>query len=173
VLATLIGLWLPRAADSDSDPFTGLDITRPQQRLEAPDFALEDLGGRRVRVRKLEGTLVLVHFWATWCAPCREEMPALQKLWERFRARGLVVLAIAEDRGNRRGVAVAAESFGISYPVLLDPDGAVRSDYEVDGLPTSYLIARDGKFVGRAIGPREWASDEAFELMEHLLEAKP
>jgi peroxiredoxin len=157
-------------APASADPFSDLGVTTPKVRLEAPPFSLTRLGGGTAALSDFSDKVVLLNFWATWCAPCREEMPAMQRLWERYREQGLVIVAVAADRGDDKQVASFVDKLGLDYPILLDPTGEVRNRYEVVGLPMSYLIGRDGKISGRIIGITEWDSPQAFALVEHLLQ---
>ena len=94
----------------------------------------------------------------------------MQRLWEGYRKQGLVIVAVAADRGDAEHVASFVDKLGLTYPILLDPTGTVRNRYEVVGLPMSYLIGRDGKISGRVIGTTKWDSPQAFALVEHLLQ---
>ncbi len=152
-----------------ADPFVGMDVKTPRTRIEAPAFTLPDIDGQQVRLSDFKGKVVLLNFWATWCAPCLEEMPDMQLLWEKSREEGFVILAVAADRGSKEQVVAFAQELALTFPVLLDPDGNVRNRYEVAALPMSYLIGRDGKISGRVIGSKAWASQEAFTLIDHLL----
>ena len=153
-----------------ADPFSDLGVTTPKVRLKAPSFTLNRLGGGKASLADFTGKVVLLNFWATWCAPCRKEMPAMQRLWEGYRKQGLVIVAVAADRGDAEHVASFVDKLGLTYPILLDPTGTVRNRYEVVGLPMSYLIGRDGKISGRVIGTTKWDSPQAFALVEHLLQ---
>lgn len=93
----------------------------------------------------------------------------MEAAWRHFKDREFVILAVAADRGNQKGVGSMAEDMGLTYPILLDPDGEVRNAYEIFGLPMTYLIGRDGKISGRLISERDWAGDAAFRLIEQLL----
>jgi len=152
-----------------TDLFTDMDVKTPKVRMQAPTFALPDLNGHEIKLSDFKGKVVLLNFWATWCTPCREEMPGMQTLWERSREKGFVILAVAADRGSKKQVADFAQELTLTFPILLDPDGKVRNRYEVEMLPMSYLIGRDGRISGRVIGSKAWASQEAFALIEHLL----
>ncbi|HHJ80009.1 MAG TPA: TlpA family protein disulfide reductase [Candidatus Tenderia electrophaga] len=152
-----------------ADHVAALDVDVPKVRLDAPTFTLHNLVGGETALADFAGKVVLLNFWATWCAPCREEMPAMQQLWERYRARGFVIVAVAADRGNQDQVAAFVAKHELSYPVLLDPEGDVRNRYEVSVLPTSYFIARDGRISGRVIGIRDWDSPEADTVVTRLL----
>ncbi len=156
---------LPQALSS-------MKITVPRARLSAPDFTLPDLKLANVRLSDYRGKLVLLNFWASFCAPCRSEMPALENLWQRYRDKGLVVLALSTDRDNLRRVETFIKEGHYSFPILLDTAGAVRKNYEIRALPTSYLIGRDGKFIGRVIGGRDWDSAQGRKMIELLLSHK-
>jgi len=146
-----------------------MNVTAPKAFLPAPSFSLSDIEQQTVRLSDYRGKLVLLNFWASFCAPCRREMPALESLWLRYRDQGLVVLALSADRDNLQRVSAFINEGRYSFPVLLDTEGEVRKTYEVRALPTSYLIGRDGRFVGRIIGEREWDSVRGRKMIELLL----
>jgi peroxiredoxin len=170
-ILSALGTLLIAAAGSVSaaDLFSKLGVDVPKVRLEAPALALDRLDGGKAGLTDFTGKVVLLNFWATWCAPCREEMPAMQRLWERYREQGLVIVAVSADKGERKKVVSFVDKLALGFPILLDPEGDVRNRYEVVGLPMSYLIGRDGKISGRVIGITRWDSPEAFALVEHLL----
>jgi cytochrome c biogenesis protein CcmG/thiol:disulfide interchange protein DsbE len=109
----------------------------------APDFTLPSVDGPPVRLADLKGRPVFVNFWATWCAPCREEMPAMQALYERYRDQGLVLLAVNMEEDEAR-VRRWIEQGGYTFTFLLDSDGQLVKRYNVNAAPTSYFIDRDG-----------------------------
>ena len=152
-----------------SQALSSMKVTVPKARLLAPDFTLPDLKLETVRLSDYRGKLVILNFWASFCAPCRREMPALENLWQRYRDRGLVVLALSADRDNLKRVENFVSEGDYSFPILLDTAGRVRKNYEIRALPTSYLIGRDGKFIGRIIGEREWDSEQSQALITLLL----
>ena len=139
----------------------------------APDFAVPDLDGQAVRLSAYRGHVVLVNLWATWCPPCREEMPSMERLHQRLKDKGFVLLAVSEDEGGAAGVKAFVEQMKVTFPVLLDPEGDVGRKYEVWGFPESFLLDRDGRVVERVIGPRDWASPEQIARVEALLAAPP
>lgn len=147
------------------------EITRPKQRLPAPGFQLPELNGDRVSLESYRGRVVLIHFWATFCIPCLKELPDLETLWQQYNRQGVVVLGVAADRGSQDIVQEFSSKAGVTFPVLLDPDGDVRNQYEVTALPMTYLVGRDGRISGRAFGAREWAGPQGRELIETLLDA--
>jgi peroxiredoxin len=145
-----------------------LDLTPYSRGTAPPDFSLRTPEGRIVSLAELRGKVVVLNFWATWCRECRTEMPAFEALHRRFGARGLVVVGV-----NTREGATSAQDYArelrLTFPVVLDPDGRVTSLYGVIGLPTTFLIGRDGRAVALAVGAREWASTAALEIAETLL----
>ncbi len=152
-----------------TDIFTAMDVDVPRVRVQAPAFSLDRLDGERAGLSDFAGKVVLLNFWATWCSPCRKEMPAMQRLWERYREQGFVILAVSADKGSRKQVKSFVEKHALSFPILLDPQGEVRKQYEVVGLPMSYLIGRDGRISGRILGVREWDGEKANGLVTELL----
>ncbi|MDX8412316.1 MAG: TlpA disulfide reductase family protein [Mariprofundaceae bacterium] len=152
-----------------ADPLTDMGVITPKDRMPAPDFSLPSLHGEERRLSDFKGRVVLLHFWATWCAPCRKEMPELHTMWDGYREQGLELLCVNVDRGNRKGVESFMQDIGLDFHTLLDAEGAVRNDYEVRALPTTYVIGRDGKFVGRIVGERNWGGASAEALFQLLL----
>ncbi|WP_176758766.1 TlpA disulfide reductase family protein [Thiohalorhabdus denitrificans] len=165
----LLLAWAGSATGEAERWIQELNIDKPRTRVAAPDFALPGPEGEMRALERYEGDLILLNFWATWCKPCRDEMPALESLWQEYGDRGLTVIGVNVDRGGPDKVRAMAEKLGISFPVLLDPDGEVRNRYNVTAFPQTYLIGRDGRFLGKALGEREWASRAGHELIRHFL----
>jgi len=120
---------------------------------KAPDFTLSDIRGNMVSLSEHKGKVVLVEFWATWCAPCRESIPSVNNIFEKYRGRGLMVLGISIDRGAdaRSEVDAFVKAQHIAYPVLLGA-GQVEQIYGVRSIPMGYLIDKDGVVVNRHVG---------------------
>lgn len=144
----------------------------------APDFGATDLGGRPVRLAELRGQVVLLNLWATWCPPCRDEMPSLQRLHQRYADRGLRVVAVSVDAepgrrdasGNPGGdVAGFVREYGLTFDVWRDPSGRVQQLYRTIGLPETFVIGRDGRVVTRVLGAAEWDRGAHAELIRQLL----
>jgi len=122
-----------------------------RKRMNA-DFTLTDLKGAKWSLKELRGKVVLVNFWATWCPPCRKEMPDMEALYRRFGARGFVVLAISDEDAGKVGPFIEAQKY--SYPILLDPGRKVNELFEVEGIPKSFVYDREGKLAAQAIDRR-------------------
>ena len=122
------------------------------QRRQHLDFTLTDLQGRTWKLSDLRGKVVLVNFWATWCPPCRKEMPDLDALYQRFKDQGLVILAISDEELEKVKPFIAARN--ISYPVMLDPGRKVTELFEIDGIPKSLVYNRSGKLVAQSVDMR-------------------
>ncbi|RMD78019.1 MAG: TlpA family protein disulfide reductase [Gammaproteobacteria bacterium] len=157
------------ASAPGADPWEALGLDRPKVRLPAPPFRLPRLGGGEAALEAYRGRVVLINFWATWCRGCAAEMPALERLWRRYRERGLVVLGVSADRGDPGVVRAFLRRLPVSFPILLDRDGAVRRRYEVWALPFTYLVGRDGRLRARAVGERDWDGPAARAVIEALL----
>lgn len=121
-------------------------------RRQSPDFSLRDLKGAEWVFKDLRGKVVLVNFWATWCPPCRKEMPDMEALYRRFSPRGLVILAISDENAERVDPFIAAQKY--TYSTLLDPGRKVHQLFSVNGIPRSFLYDRNGKLVTQAIDRR-------------------
>ncbi len=135
----------------------------------APTVSFADAAGRNLSLSDFTGRLVLVNLWATWCAPCRQEMPSLERLQTRLGDK-IAILAISEDRGGSKAVAPFVATFGLkAVKTYLDPDSAVGRAFKVDGLPTSFLIDRQGRVLGRVEGGAEWDSPKMLAILDPLL----
>jgi peroxiredoxin len=115
----------------------------PQAGFAAPDFTLETLDGKTVSLSDLRGQAVLINFWATWCPPCRAEMPAIQQVYEQYRDQGFTVLAVDLQEGDAQ-VAAFVEELGLTFPILMDREGTVAGRYQVKALPSTFFVDREG-----------------------------
>lgn len=135
----------------------------------APDFALRDLQGRTVRLSDYRGKIVFLNLWATWCPPCREEMPSMERLSRKLQGRDFVMLAVSEDE-DPSTVRGFVEQMKLSFPVLLDSQGTLPSRYGVTGYPETFVIDRGGSVIQHVIGPEDWDSQAALQYFTKLLE---
>jgi peroxiredoxin len=138
----------------------------------APDFTLLNIDGQQVSLQQYRGKVVFLNFWATWCIPCREEMAALERLHQTYQAQDLAIISIDLKEGADQ-VKAFFQKHSLSFPSLLDPNGTVFRDYLVAGMPTTYLIDRDGTLLARGVGGRDWTRAEALQLIQELLKPTP
>ena len=145
-----------------------LDLVRPPRLKRAEDFAVALLRGEPLRLSEQRGKPVMINFWATWCAPCREEMPAMERLYRRHRDHGFVLLAVSVDT-DAALVRPFLDQHKLTFPVALDSKMSLANAYGVRALPSSFLIDRDGNLAALALGPRAWDNRVAHALVEGML----
>jgi peroxiredoxin len=121
-------------------------------RHQQADFTLSDLQGKTWSLKDLHGKVVLVNFWATWCPPCRSEMPDLETVYKQFKNQGFVVLAISDEDASK--VKPFVDEYRLSFPILLDPDRKANKQYNIEGIPESFVYDRNRKLVAQAIDMR-------------------
>jgi thiol-disulfide isomerase/thioredoxin len=156
------------------DPFERAGVTEFRDGQRGPAFRLALLGGAEATLDTWKDKLVVLNFWATWCAPCTAEMPSLEQLWQRYRGRGLVVVAISVDRGAPRAlIEPYLANLGLTFPVLLDPQMATANAWRVPGVPATFVVRPGGEVAGMAVGLRDWNSWEMRTLLERLLPEVP
>jgi thiol-disulfide isomerase/thioredoxin len=141
----------------------------PKESFPAADFTLQTLGGEEVSLFDYEGKLVFLNFWATWCPPCRAEMPSMERVYNKLPSDSFVILAVNVNE-PKEDVQSFMDEHGYTFPVLLDSDGRVSSIYQVEGIPTTWLIGPDTTVVGRLVGTTEWDTPEMLEIFNELLE---
>lgn len=170
--ATLLVVAACSVALAEPPAVTGLlkrlDLVDYRAGTHPPDFTGHTADARQLSLSELRGKVVLINFWASWCRECRPEMPVLQSLHRELAARGLVIVGI-NAREDARAVARYAEELGLTFPLVLDPAGKINDLYGVIGLPTTFVVARDGRAVALAVGPRAWGSPPARALLDLLL----
>lgn len=138
------------------------------------DFSLPTLRGETLRLADLRGQVVLVNVWATWCYPCRAEMPAMAALYRRYREdreRAFTILAVSNDRQGREVVAPFVESHKLPFPILLDATNSLGVQLNIPGIPTSYLLDQQGRVVLHEAGQRDWNHPDMHRLLDTLLAA--
>jgi len=136
--------WILISPDRSGTSTSGL-IPAPQKGFLAPDFELQTITGEVVKLSDLRGQAVLVNLWATWCPPCRAEMPAIEKVYNQYKDDGLVVLAVNMTyQDTQSNIAPFVAEYGLTFPILLDQMGSVGTAYQLRSLPSSFFINRDG-----------------------------
>ncbi|HEY5730815.1 MAG TPA: TlpA disulfide reductase family protein [Anaerolineales bacterium] len=153
VITLLIGFaWIFISADRSGSSTAGM-IPAPQQGFLAPEIELQTMTGETVKLSDLRGQAVLVNLWATWCPPCRAEMPAIEKVYNEYKDQGFVVLAVNMTyQDTFSNIAPFIDEYGLTFPILLDETGSVGTAYQLRSLPSSFFIGRDGIIKEVVIG---------------------
>ena len=139
----------------------------------AADFKLEALDGHTVSLESLRGKVIFLNVWATWCEPCREEMPSMQTLYEDFKSnKDFVMLAVSQDTKGRSAVAPYVEKNGYHFTILLDPENKISSSYDMSGVPETFIIDRKGQIVAHHLGAFDWSRPDVRDALQQLLDSK-
>jgi len=142
-------------------------LTLLPERQQAPGFVLKDVNGETHRLSDYRSRVVIVNFWATWCPPCREELPSMQRAWEQIRDEGIAMLGVnvGEDADT---IFPFTAYYPMEFPLLMDLDSKVVEDWPVVGLPTTFVLDPEGRLVYRAIGGRRWDDPRLLEKVRGL-----
>lgn len=148
----------------------GTSATAAAEGAMAPDFSVKDLGGKEIKLSSLKGKVVMVNFWATWCPPCKEEIPSMMKLNKSMEGKPFQMLAVSIDEGGKADVEKYFKSSGNSLPACLDSDGAVSKSYGITGVPETFIVDKSGKIQKKIVGGMDWNSAEVLSYMNELLQ---
>ncbi|MBI3637060.1 MAG: TlpA family protein disulfide reductase [Candidatus Rokubacteria bacterium] len=152
------------------DAVRELDLVKPSRVKAAQDFTLPLASGKKFRLAEHRGKVVFINFWATWCPPCREEMPAMERLYREHRDAGFVMVAVSLD-ADAKVVPPFLSQHPFTFPVALDPKMEVANAYGVRGLPSSFIVDARGNLTALALGPRKWDNDASHSLVERMAPA--
>src|SRR5215510_4690335 len=147
--------------------FKSLELIKPVKIKPVGDFTLPMPDGKTFRLSEHHGKMVFLNFWATWCEPCKEEMPAMERLWRAHQGQGFVMVGVSLD-SNPKVVPPFIAQYKLTFPIALDAKMDVANTYGVRALPTSFIIDREGRMTALALGPRPWDNDAAHSLVEGL-----
>lgn len=135
----------------------------------APEVIVNSLNGTPLKLSDLKGKVVLLNFWATWCPPCRKEIPSMMKLNKAMAGKPFQMVAISIDEGGRPDVESFFQTSGFSLPAYTDPDNRAATTYGITGVPETFIINRQGTIVKKVMGPMEWDSPDAVAFLENLM----
>jgi peroxiredoxin len=150
-----------------ADAMKELELIRPSRAKLAEDFTLATPGGGRFKLSEHRGKVVMINFWATWCPPCLEEMPAMERLYRQQKDGGFTLVAVSVDTDAKK-VTPFVTDHKLTFTVGLDPKMDLANAYAVRALPSSFLVGRDGSLTALAIGPRHWDNDAAHSVVEGM-----
>ena len=168
LLGTVSGLASSRSRLTVEEAMKELDLIKPSRAKLAQDFSLAMPDGKTFKLADHRGKIVFVNFWATWCTPCREEMPAMERLWTRHKDQGFMMVAVSVDHDPAL-VAPFVQKLKLTFPIALDPKMQAANPYGVRALPSSFLVDRKGYLTALALGPRTWDNDAAHALIDALV----
>lgn len=144
-----------------------------EEKIAAPDFTLMTMDKKKISLKDFRGKYVFLNFWATWCGPCIDEMPSMERLHQKFKSRkNFVMLAVSIDKGGAEVVNMFVKENKLTFTVLLDRDSEVAGEYGVMGIPSTYLIDPQGYVINRAVGARTWDTKDSIEFFEKMLGGK-
>ena len=170
VLALGISIFILLKLNESEIFFSGtvkLEVGKP-----APDFTFPGLDGKMISLSDHKGKAVLVNIWATWCGPCVDEMPSMEKLYQELRNKDFEILAISIDSDGAKVVAPFMQEYKLTFPALIDSEGSIKESYGVTGVPESFIIDQHGILVKKIIGATDWASSDAILFFRNLIQKR-
>jgi len=166
-IAGLLALVLLHRNRSSDSPVQQVPI---EIGLPAPDFTFPGIDGKMVRLSDHKGKIVLVNIWATWCPACVDEMPSMEKLYQKLKGEKFEILAVSIDALGVTAVAPFLEKYKLTFPALIDSDGAIRMGYRTTGVPESFIIDKNGMLVKKIVGALNWAHPEVLRYFRDLIQ---
>ena len=143
---------------------------RIKQGLPAPNFTLKGLDGKPVSLTDFKGKVVFLNIWATWCPPCKDEMPSMEKLYQGLKGKDFEILAVSIDSSGAKAVTPFMKEYKLTFPALLDPEERIKSLYGTTGVPESFIINKQGIVEKVVIGPMDWATPEVVDFFQNLIQ---
>ena len=137
--------------------------------LPAPDFTFPGMDGKIVSLSGFRGKVVLVNIWATWCPSCVNEMPSMEKLYQKLKGEDFEILAVSIDSLGENAVAPFMKKYKLTFPALIDSAGAIRMGYRTTGVPESFIVDKDGILIKKVIGSLDWTKPEVLHLFQRLI----
>jgi peroxiredoxin len=150
--------------------FSNIGILKIARISQPVEIQLKDVFGNTVSLSDFRGNVVFLNFWATWCPPCVIEMPSMQKLHRRFKDKNFVMVAINSQETDAQ-VKSFFDKYKLSFTALLDSGGEVGTGFDVNAFPTTFVLDKEGRIIGRALGPREWHSQASVALFDYLIDS--
>ncbi|MBI5749226.1 MAG: TlpA family protein disulfide reductase [Nitrospinae bacterium] len=150
-----------------------VDGLHSEEKIPAPDFTLMTMDNKKMALKDYKGKYVFLNFWATWCGPCIDEMPSMERLYQKLKSKkNFEMLAVSIDKGGAEVVKRFVKENKLTFTVLLDRDSEVAAAYGVMGIPATYLIDPNGDVINKASGARDWDSKDSLKFFEKMLGGK-
>jgi len=166
-ITTLLVVW---SLKQNSPFFESANQAPVKVGLPAPDFTFPGLDGKKVSLSDYRGKVVFVNIWATWCPPCVEEMPSMQKLYQKLKGENFEILAVSIDSKGAKVVAPFMQKYKLTFPALIDYMSTIKRIYKTTGVPESYIIDKDGILAKKVIGPLDWSRPDILRLFRDLIQ---
>lgn len=165
-----LAYWMSSPHSNQTSQSTKSTQMAPEEGQLAPGFSVSRLDGQEVKLADYKGKVVFLNFWATWCAPCKEEMPSMERLYQKMKGKPFEILAVSVDQGDSQPlIQEFLKTTPVSFPIFRDPEqGISKKQYRTTGVPESFIIGKDGKLVKRVIGGYEWDQPQIIEYFEKL-----
>ncbi len=167
MITTLLVVW---SLKQNNPFFQSANQAPVRVGLPAPDFTFPGLDGNKVSLSDYRGKVVFINIWATWCPPCVEEMPSMQKLYQKLKGENFEILAVSIDSKGAKVVAPFMKKYQLTFPALLDSMGTIKRIYKTTGVPESYIIAKDGILAKKVLGPLDWSQPDVLRLFRDLIQ---
>ena len=170
ILMVIVGVGIIVLLQTKDSSFNLSGKPRLGKGVPAPDFTLPGLDGKKISIAEYKGKVIFLNIWATWCPPCVEEMPSMEKLYQKLKGESFEILAVSIDVSGSESVLPFMKKHKLSFPALLDTKGDIKSLYQTTGVPESFIIDKEGIIVEKIIGPRDWASPGAIRSIRNLIQ---
>ena len=168
LIAIVLGIVIfLQGKDSFFDP---ANLVRVRAGQPAPNFTFPGLDGEMVNLTDYRGKVVFLNIWATWCTPCRQEMPSMERLYRELKGEDFEILAVSIDAMGAKAVAPFMKEYELSFPALLDTGGTIQRLYGTTGIPETFIINKEGVIEQKIIGSRDWAKPEAVGFLRNLIQ---
>jgi len=171
ILVFIIGIGVMILLQTNKSSFDLAGKQRFEKGAPAPNFTLPDLKGKMVSLADYKDQVVLLNIWATWCRPCVEEMPSMEKLHQELKGEKFVILAVSIDEAGVKAVRPFMKKHKLTFPALIDSAGTINSLYQTSGVPESFIIDKQGRILEEIIGPRDWAAPGALKYFRSLIQS--
>jgi peroxiredoxin len=165
-ILVVVGIFI--VLQTKDNPIEQISSSLLVKGMPAPNFSLPDLEGKMVSLSDYKGKVVFLNIWATWCPPCVEEMPSMEKLYQALKGQAFEILAVSIDVAGSQAVVPFMRKHKLSFGALIDSEGTLKNLYQTTGVPESVIIDKDGNVIEKIIGPRNWGSPEAIRLFQDL-----
>ena len=170
IILTITGVLILLLLNRNRSHYKSVKLVPIKVGLPAPDFKFPDMGGKMVSLSDYRGKVVLVNIWATWCSSCVDEMPSMEKLYQKLKGEDFEILAVSIDSLGAEVVAPFMKKYKLTFPALIDSAGAIRMGYRTTGVPESFIIDKDGILVKKIIGSLDWTKPEILHLFQRLIQ---